>query len=94
MHHSLNDKANGLQTSVVAIPHPTLGQEPYAVVSSMRGKSEEDIKQQVLDMFGKDYQLAGACSLKQLGVEEFSLNASGKIMKIDLQKAVLAYLKQ
>jgi len=58
----------------------------------MGSKTEAQIQQHVLDLFGKDYALAGAVGLQQLGLEDFPLNPTGKVMKIELQKHVDAYL--
>ena len=63
------------------IPHPEYGHEPYAVVKQFGSKTEDQVKQQVIDLFGKDYALGGICALQQLGLTEFPLNATGKIMK-------------
>ena len=83
-----------IQTSVIGVPSPTFGQEPFAVLQTFNGKSEAEVKQCVIDIFGKDYQLAGAVSLEQLGLAAFTLNATGKVMKIDLQKIVGEYLRR
>lgn len=64
------------------MPHSTLGHEPWAVVKNLEGKTTSQIEQQVVDLFGKDYALGGAVSLQQLGMTDFPLNATGKIMKV------------
>lgn len=66
-----------------------LGQEPYAVVQ----KHVDRLEQDVLDEFGKDHQLGGVVSLEQLGLKEFPINATGKIMKIELKEEVDRYLQ-
>ncbi|KAK5681851.1 hypothetical protein LTS10_006384 [Elasticomyces elasticus] len=85
-------KISGVLVSVIAIPSPTLGQEPFAVLQSFNGRSEAEIKQCIIDVFGKDYQLAGAASLEQLGLDAFPLTATSKVVKFELQKAVQVYL--
>jgi 4-coumarate--CoA ligase len=67
--------------SVFGIPHPELGHEPYVVAESFRVKTEDQIRQQVVDVFGEASTPAGACTLHQLGLSQFPVNATGKIMK-------------
>ncbi|KAK5701096.1 hypothetical protein LTR17_022893 [Elasticomyces elasticus] len=85
-------KLTGVLVSVIAIPSPTLGQEPFAVLQRYNGRCEAEIKQCIIDVFGKDYQLAGAASLEQLGLDAFPLTATSKVVKFELQKVVQAYL--
>lgn len=75
------------------MPHPVLGQEPFAVVQSLGERSKDGVRQHILELFGKDYALAGVASLDELGLESFPLNATGKVMKIELQKLVERYLQ-
>lgn len=76
------------QTSVIGVAHPTLGQEPYAVVDNMSGKSKADVKQHVTDMFGPDYAMGDVLALSELGLSEFPLNATGKILKRELLERI------
>lgn len=80
------------QTSVVGIPHETLGDEPYAVVRSLNGHTKEQVMKHVVDMFGYDYALGGVATLQDLGLTDFPINPSEKIMKIDLQRAIAQYV--
>ncbi|KAK4553875.1 hypothetical protein LTR86_009050 [Recurvomyces mirabilis] len=77
-------------TAIIAITSPTpgVGQEPFVVVQDFKEKTEQQLKQHVLDLFGKDYALAGAASLEQLGLKAFPLNATGKVQKLDLLAAL------
>ena len=86
-------KYTGSQVAVLAVAHVTLGQEPFAIVGSFAGKSVEDLKQRVIDVFNKDFALAGACEIAELGLAEFPLNATGKIQKLELQQALAKYLE-
>lgn len=52
----------------------------------------EQIEQRVLDLFGKDYALGGVATLQQLGLDDFPLNSTGKIMKLTLEAAVEKHL--
>ncbi|KAG9868714.1 acetyl-CoA synthetase-like protein, partial [Aureobasidium melanogenum] len=47
----------GSQTAVVGRPHPTLGQEPFAILQSFNGKSESDLSAHVIAMYGPDWVL-------------------------------------
>lgn len=82
------------QTCVVAVPHPLLGHEPFAVLSTFNDKNENDIKDHVCRMFGPEYALAGLSSLKQIGLQEFPVNATHKIVKFEVQMAVEQHLKK
>lgn len=64
------------------------------MVSSYNGKTQTQIKNHVRDVLGKDYALGGVASLKQLGLIEFPLNATHKIIKSRVQIALAEYLKR
>lgn len=81
-------KFTGAQVSVVALPHPALGAEPLVVVDDLHGKTEKEVREEVLSRFNEAYTLGPVMTLKQLVLEAFPLNTTGKIMKIELlQKA-------
>ncbi|KAK8022711.1 hypothetical protein PG993_013478 [Apiospora rasikravindrae] len=83
----------GVQTVVVPVPHHVLGAEPFAVVSSYgEGKTEAEIKAHVRSALGRDYALAGLASLKQLGLVEFPLNQTHKVIRSELRSVVLKHL--
>lgn len=81
-----------VQTIVVGVSSTTLAQEPFAVLESFAGKTEENIKQRVIDLFGNDYALAGARTLKDIGLKQFPLNVIGKVMKTHVLEAVESVL--
>lgn len=54
--------------------------------------SKDGLKQLVLDHLGPDYALGKVFTLKELGMQEFPINVTGKIMKIELRKAVMELL--
>lgn len=83
-----------LKTIVVSAPHHVLGTEPFAVLSSYNGKTEAQIKDHVRTVFGRDYALGGLASLKQLGLVEFPLNSTHKIIKSEVQTVVAKHLKR
>lgn len=51
------------------------------VVESFNDKTANKVKQHVVDVFGDVSALGGACTLAQLGMSQFPLNATGKVMK-------------
>lgn len=79
---------------MIGVPHPILGQEPFAIVKTFGDKSEAETTQHILDLFGKDYALGGAVSLEQLGLDAFPLNATGKVIKSSLLERLLNFLNQ
>ncbi|MCJ1247983.1 hypothetical protein MMC30_005198 [Trapelia coarctata] len=88
------EKYTGAQTSVVAVPHRSLGHEPFAVLSDFNGKNEAEIKNHVLLTLGKDYALGGLLSLRQIGLDKFPVNATHKIMKSEVQSAAIAHINR
>ncbi|KAK1089604.1 hypothetical protein LTR48_000364 [Friedmanniomyces endolithicus] len=80
------------QVAVVAVASPIIGQGPFAVVADFNGKDDRQIRKCVLDLFGKDYHLAGVASLQQLGLDAFPLNTTGKVQKLEFQTFVDRYL--
>jgi len=81
------------QVAIMAIPHPELGQEAYAVLSDFNGKTVDELKTQVVEQLGQAYVLAGAVDLKTLGIEHMPLNPTGKVQKLELQGPLEAWLK-
>ena len=72
---------------MVPVRHHVLGSEPFVVLSTMNGKNEAEIKAHVRAVFGKDYAIGGLASLKQLGLVEFPLNPTHKVIKSEVQVA-------
>ncbi|KAF2765818.1 acetyl-CoA synthetase-like protein [Teratosphaeria nubilosa] len=94
---ALEDCINGFtggQSSVIGIPSAIYGHEPFAVLDSFGGETEEEVKRQVRDLFGEAYALAGVVSLEQLDLDRFPVNSTHKIMKIELLKIVELYLSK
>jgi acyl-CoA synthetase (AMP-forming)/AMP-acid ligase II len=79
---------------VIGIPSKKLGDEPFAILESLNGKTENEIKQRVLDVFSPDYALAGTVTIKELGLDSFPLNASDKIMRTELEKLAKSYFQR
>ncbi|KAI0841397.1 acetyl-CoA synthetase-like protein [Hypoxylon sp. FL0890] len=86
------EKYTGAQACIVAVPNPLLGHEPFAVVENFNGFTQEEITRHVTHMFGEEYRLGGVISLEQIALSKFPVNATHKVMKLDVQKAVLAYI--
>lgn len=93
----LNEFLNG-QSAILGLPHPTLGQEPFAVVSSLESSSrdrtytKDDLRQRIIDVFGAEYGLGGVATLPELGLSQFPVNATGKIPKRELEAPVAAWI--
>lgn len=80
---------------MVGIPHETLGEEPFGIVKDFRnGKTSEMLQSSIVEQFGSEYALGGVVSLGQLGISGWPLNATNKIMKIELKDAVIKYRNQ
>jgi 4-coumarate--CoA ligase len=82
-----------LQTCVVPVPHSTLGHEPFAVVRRLNGKTKDEIQRHVLQALGDDYAPKDICSLEEIGLGRFPLNATYKVIKPDVEAAVARHLK-
>lgn len=76
------------------IPHHVLGHEPFAVLSKYNGKTEDEIKNHVRAVLGRDYAFGGLSSLKQRGLLEFPVNPTHKIIKFEVQTAVMKHLNR
>jgi 4-coumarate--CoA ligase len=74
--------------------HPVVGHEPFAVLGSYNGKTQEQVKEHVRSVFGKDYALGGLASLKELGLLEFPVNQTHKIVKSKVQEDVERHLSR
>ncbi|KAI1410235.1 acetyl-CoA synthetase-like protein [Hypoxylon sp. FL1857] len=86
------EKFTGAQACIVAVPNPLLGHEPFAVVENFNGLTQDEIGRHVTRMFGEEYRLRGVASLEQIDLTKFPVNATHKVMKLDVQKAVMAYI--
>lgn len=75
------------------MPHKVLGSEPYAVVRSLGDRRPDDINQLVRRTFGGHYTLGGVLSLTDIGLDKFPVNATYKIMKTEVQRAVVHYVE-
>lgn len=82
----------GSPTCVIGWPHPQIGAVPLAIVEDMKGKTADEVKEEVLRKFGKDYALEHVMSLEQLGLQTWPLNPTGKVMKMELRPKVEEFL--
>ena len=62
------------------------------MLSSFNGKTEAQIKDHIGNAFDRSYALGGLASLKQLGLVEFPLNATHKVIKSEIESAVMRHL--
>lgn len=77
---------------MIVIPHPSFGQQLFAVLASLDDVDKEDVKRQALNSLGKDYALGGIVSLKEIGMAAFPVNDTHKVVKFEVQTALLEYL--
>jgi hypothetical protein len=80
------------QVSVVAIPSAKQGYRPFAVVSDLNGRLCDQINTEVKWVLGEEYALAGVATLQQLELDAFPVNATHKVVKFEVQKAVMNFL--
>lgn len=76
------------------MPHSVFFVEPIAVVDSFANASAEEVKQHVRKALGEDYALGGVVCLKQVGFVDFPVNATHKIIRSEVQEAVVRYWRQ
>lgn len=80
---------------MVDIPHPELGQEPFAIIEEYKdGIDKVELENVVVEKFGQEYALGGVCTLDELGFSTWPLNATAKVVKMELREAVLDFLKR
>ncbi|CAC9895597.1 unnamed protein product [Aureobasidium pullulans] len=84
----------GVQASVIGLPNQRLGTEIVAVVSNVPKATPQELKNLVVEHLGPDYALSKVFALQELGMQEFPVNVTGKVMKIELRKAVEGVLSR
>lgn len=60
---------------------------------SLEGITSEDVANHVRNYLGKEYTLFGVASLAQVGLSDFPVNATHKIIKAEVEKAVRGMIK-
>lgn len=78
---------------VVPVPSTELGHEPVAVVSSLDGRPKVEVSAHIEGTFGQAYVLGNVLELNEVGLADWPINASGKMMRTEVQQAVLNHLK-
>lgn len=78
---------------MIGLPSPLYGENPIAILSSLCGNTVPELKSQVIEKLGKAYEIGDIFTLKELGFQEWPLNASGKVMKNVLKEVVVKYLE-
>lgn len=58
------------------------------MVQSLEGTTADNIVQHVKKFLGEEYTLAGVASIAQVGLKEFPVNATHKIIKSEVERAV------
>lgn len=81
------------QACVLAYPHRELGEEPLAVLKDLGGKTEQEIMDRVVQVLGPDFALGKVVTLEQLGLEAFPLNATGKVVRLELLETAKGYFE-
>ncbi|KAI5203087.1 acetyl-CoA synthetase-like protein [Aureobasidium subglaciale] len=76
------------QATIFGLPNVQLGEEVVAVVSSMMGIKPQKLKDLIVEHLGPDYAIGKVFTLQELGMQEFPVNVTGKVMKIELRKVV------
>ncbi|KAE9364968.1 acetyl-CoA synthetase-like protein [Stipitochalara longipes BDJ] len=80
------ENLTGEQTVVVSIPHGTGESQPCAVLRSFAGKDPDKINNHIVRVLGKHYLPSDLLTLEQLGLDEFPINATHKVVKSELQQ--------
>jgi 4-coumarate--CoA ligase len=75
------------------VPDEYLGEAAYAVVKKRNERSKENIIELVKSSLGSNYVLDGVLTLKELGLSEFPVNPTFKVMRDVLQQSVLQALR-
>lgn len=78
----------GSTTSLIGWPHAEMGEAPLIIVENLNGKMVEEVKEEVLKKFGREYALEYVVTFEQLGMQKWSINATGKILKTELRSKV------
>ncbi|KAK6002595.1 hypothetical protein QM012_001345 [Aureobasidium pullulans] len=78
----------GVQASIFGLPNPKFGEEAVAVVADMAGTTRERLQNLTVEHLGPDYPISKVFTLQEVGMQRFPVNVTGKVMKIDLRKAV------
>lgn len=58
------------------------------MVSDMAGTTRERLQDLAVEHLGPDYPISRVFTLQELGMQRFPVNVTGKVMKIELRKAV------
>ncbi|KAL5002080.1 hypothetical protein BDV10DRAFT_181768 [Aspergillus recurvatus] len=66
---------------------------PFAVLERYTGKTETRIRRHVVQTLGKGNELRGLVYLQQLRLDRFPVNGTHKIVRGEVEKALLAYLQ-
>lgn len=87
------NKDDDVVVKVVGLDDSKHGTIPVAVVKCSSGREglAEKLKKDSFDRLGEDYRLHHVYFLQDLGMSDFPLNATGKVVRTELQSAILKY---
>lgn len=54
----------------------------------LAGATPQKLQELTVEHLGPDYPISKVFTLQELGMEKFPVNVTGKVMKIELRKAV------
>jgi hypothetical protein len=54
----------------------------------MTGTTPQRLQDLVVEHLGPDYPISKVFTLQELGMQKFPVNVTGKVMKIELRKAI------
>ncbi|KAI9716625.1 MAG: hypothetical protein M1828_007603 [Chrysothrix sp. TS-e1954] len=80
----------GVRAQVIGVPDKLYGEAPLAIIELVgdANVSKAQIEEKALKELGADYRLADVLFLKDLGLDAFPLNATGKVLKTKLREVV------
>lgn len=82
---SVLNAIDGVEAAVIGIPDAEYGEVPMTIV---KHQPTVDLQGVVLDKLGPDHALQSVVTLADLGLAEFPINQTGKVMKITLRDSV------
>ncbi|KAK4168188.1 hypothetical protein QBC43DRAFT_309839 [Cladorrhinum sp. PSN259] len=88
------DKYTGSQSCVVGLSSSPLGGQegPFAVVSNLEGITKDQVISQVKNALGIKFGIRGVASLGEIGLDRFPVNATYKIVRFEVQKALVKFM--
>lgn len=80
---------------MIGLPSPMNGEVPYPIVERLpEGVSEGDMKEYFINAVGSSYCLGTILTLEQLGMRDWPMTTTGKVLKRELECAALEYVRK